>query len=366
MRRLLEDAPRETRSRRPVLEPPGWCGFEDSTHSAWLDPAFLTAGKVTFWMDDLAMPTFTWQAIKTSTKGPGSRSRHGLVHDREARVTILFGGIVWLGLGHGEMRSDTWELRDGDWTRVRLFRRPRARHRGAMVFDEELGFSVLFGGQDRGNNLLSDTWTYTGRRWRQQRIWWWRRPAPRCGHALAYDKEARQTVLFGGIGYFDRTLGDTWVFDGASWGKVLGPQPPARRYAGFAYDPDLRGCVLHGGAADDHGTVQFGDAWLFREGSWSQLPYEFETDVRDDHSLCYHRTAGTMVMLDGLGGERGVLAASASGWESVECEPLHPRLQCSPLAWDDGLEGLVLHGGERGHGGPQFDATLILRLATVD
>jgi hypothetical protein len=35
-----------------------------------------------------------------------------------------------------------------------------------------------------------------------------------------------------------------------------------RRYAAFAYDPDLTGCVLHGGAADDTGRKIFGDAWL--------------------------------------------------------------------------------------------------------
>jgi hypothetical protein len=43
--------------------------------------------------------------------------------------------------------------------------------------------------------------------------------------------------------------------------------------------------------------------------------------------------------------------------------PLHPRHQCAPLAWDDGLDGLVLHGGETGHAGHQYDSTLVLRLA---
>ena len=299
--------------------------------------------------------------IETDNEGPGPRSRHGLVYDRDAGATVLFGGIVWV-MG-GRLRSDTWELKDGEWSPVVAFRHPPARHRGAMVFDERRGFSVLFGGQAGSGAMLGDTWTYAGRRWQRQRARWWRRPAPRCGHALAFDEEAGQTVLFGGIGRSQRSLGDTWIFDGSSWQKVRGPYPPARRYAAFTYDPGLRGCVLHGGAVDDVGARQFGDAWLFRDRAWTRLPSGFETDDRDDHGLAYHRAAGTLVMLDSLRSARGVLAGSPDGWEPAPCVPLHPRHQCSPLAWDVGLDGLILHGGESRHGGPQFDVTLVLRLA---
>ena len=69
-------------------------------------------------------------------------------------------------------------------------------------------------------------------------------------------------------------------------------------------------------------------------------------------------------MLEGLGVVRGVLTGSFDGWIPASCAPLHPRHQCSPLAWDDRLDGLVLHGGETYHEGPQFDATLVLRLRT--
>jgi hypothetical protein len=41
-----------------------------------------------------------------------------------------------------------------------------------------------------------------------------------------------------------------------------------------------------------------------------RLPLGFDTDVRDDHGLAYHRAAKALVMLDGRRGARGVLAAS--------------------------------------------------------
>jgi hypothetical protein len=308
-----------------------------------------------------APPAFTWELVNSGDDSPGLRSRHCLAYDSNAGATVLFGGIVWVG--GGRLLSDTWELRDGYWAPVVSSRQPQSRHRGAMAYDSERGYSVLFGGQGVFNQMLGDTWIYQDRRWTRLRQWSWRRPSPRCGHALAFDEEAGEIILFGGITPWDRPLRDTWRFDGSCWRPVRGPSPPARRYAALAYDPHLRGCLLHGGAVDDRGRENFGDAWLFRDGAWTELPDPFWTDSRDDHGLAYHRAAQRLIMLEGVAGARGVLGLQRDGWCPVEVSPLHPRHQCSPLVWDDGLDGLVLHGGEARHGGPQFGTTLVLRLA---
>jgi hypothetical protein len=231
-----------------------------------------------------------------------------------------------------------------------------------MTYDGLRQHAVLFGGQGTWGALLRDTWIYADGGWRRWRPGWWAaRPSGRCGHGLAFDETTGMVVLFGGIGRSDQPLGDTWLFDGSSWQPVPGRAPPARRYAAFAYDPDLKGCVLHGGAEDDHGHRTFGDTWLFRENAWTPLGPEFDTDPRDDHGLAYHRGARRLVMLEGVAGARGILFREASGWRRAEIGLLHPRHQCSPLVWDEGLGGLVLHGGEVCHGGPQFDATLVLK-----
>lgn len=303
-----------------------------------------------------------WEVVATGRDGPGPRSRHGLVHDPVRRATVLFGGVIWRG--NGTLRSDTWELRDGDWTRVDCPTRPPARHRGAMVFDARRGNAVLFGGQGSWGNFHRDTWIYAAGRWDRWRPGWWAaRPSARAGHSMAYDEAAGVVVLFGGIGRFDRALGDTWLFDGGAWRPVSGPAPSPRRYAAFAYDPTLGGCVLHGGAEDDRGRRMYGDAWLFRDECWTDLGEAFDTDPRDDHGFAFHRAAGRLVMLEGTRGGRGVLVREADGWHDARLPWLHARHQCSPLVWDEALGGLVLHGGEAHHGGPQFDETLVLKLA---
>jgi hypothetical protein len=314
-------------------------------------------------MANEAARPFVWGAVADGSEGPGPRSRHVLAHHRDDGATVLFGGILWEE--DGRLLSDTWELRDRRWSRVDARTHPPPRHRGAMVYDGCRGCCLLFGGQGHGRGgfpMLGDTWTYAAGRWRRWRSWLGARPSPRCGHALAFDEEEGVVVLFGGIAPGDRSLGDTWRFDG-SWRAVPGPGPSPRRYAAFAYDPELRGCVLNGGSEDDAGRHSYGDTWLFRDGQWTRLADGFDTAAHDDHGLVYHRAAGRLVMFGGLGGPHGVLVREASGWRSVEAHALPPRFQCSPPAWDHELGGVVHHGGEVCHAGPQFDTTWVIRLA---
>jgi hypothetical protein len=302
---------------------------------------------------------FSWHVIASGQDGPGPRSRHGLVHDDLSRRTILFGGILWEG--NGRMLRDTWELSKGHWSKVDTSVSPPARHRGAMVYDSAGRFSVLFGGQDRQCRMLNDTWIYQEGSWRKGDSWFGRRPSKRCGHAMTFAEDMGVTVLFGGINPRDEALGDTWLFDGQRWKRLRGSGPPPRRYAAFAYHPGLKGSVLHGGAHDDHGRIQYGDTWLFRDGVWSQLPDAFTTSVRDDHALAFHHAASTFLMLGGLR-HSGLLAMTNSGWMKMNVAPLPAIRQCAPVAYDPILGGLVMYGGEVGHGGSQFDETLVLRL----
>lgn len=304
-------------------------------------------------------PTLGWETIASGDEGPGPRSRHELVYDRQANVAILFGGIIWDP--PRKLCSDTWELRGKEWRRVRTSDSPTPRHRSAMVYLPDRGQSLLFGGQGNQGEFLGDTWLYFGRAWHRSRSDD-TSPAPRCGHSLAFDEQQGVAVLFGGVGPGDRPFGDTWIFEGNNWKQIVVSAPDARRYAAFAYDPDLKGCLLHGGSEDDHSRHSYGDAWVFQDGRWTRLPKTFETEPRDDHGLAYHKVAKRLVMLEGVAGKRGVLKGDSSGWTAIAVNPLHPRHQCSPLAWDDELGGLLMHGGEVRHKGPQFDSTLLLRM----
>ncbi len=297
---------------------------------------------------------FTWHTL--DVHGPGSRSRHCLWYDSDRRATILFGGLVWHSPDDAEFPSGTWELRDGRWRPIDFYAAPPPRHRAAAAFDGRAGCAVLFGGQAQSNRFLGDTWLHKEGIWQRRRFW--RGPSPRCGHAMAYDEATGQVVLFGGIRPGSRPLGDTWLFDG-SWRRSPSFGPSPRRYAAFTYDPDLKGCVLHGGAEDDAGDVMYGDAWLFRAGDWERLQPSLSTSPRDDHALAYHRAAKRLVMVGGLRADC-LLVRAEDHWERFDASL--PRQQCAPVTYDEQLGGLLLYGGETGHGGAQYDSTMVLRL----
>jgi hypothetical protein len=162
------------------------------------------------------MPTkeFSWQPVAYGEHGPGPRSRHGLVYDEATNAIVLFGGILWKH--NGILLSDTWELREGHWSKIEVTTEPPARHRGGLVYDPVARCSVLFGGQtDR--QFMNDTWIYKDDRWKAHGWWFTRNPRRRCGHAMAFYPDMSVTVLFGGMSQWDLPLGDTWLFDGHRW-----------------------------------------------------------------------------------------------------------------------------------------------------
>ena len=100
-----------------------------------------------------------------------------------------------------------------------------------MAYDSVRDRVVLFGGRDRQNYILWDTWEWDGNDWILR--YPSRRPPARSEHAMAYDPVNRRTVLFGGSNsprYDSDTPGelldDTWVWDGTSWTQLFPETSP--------------------------------------------------------------------------------------------------------------------------------------------
>lgn len=94
-------------------------------------------------------------------------------------------------------------------------------------------------------------------------------PGPRGSAAVSFTGAG--VVLFGGAGCGAR-CGDTWVFDGAAWTDVTGTvgavAPEPRSQHALAYDSDRDEVVLFGGSG---GNGHVADTWVFRAGTWRRL-----------------------------------------------------------------------------------------------
>ena len=149
---------------------------------------------------------------------------------------------------------------------------PGPRFGAGMDFDGSDYYTLLFGGCSTtcGN---SSTWDFIGiagdAQWESHQPALTARNSPpvRMNASLAYFPNfgaAGAVVLFGGLGFPGRLLGDTWVYNGGNWANLSGlsPAPPARESAAMAYDYNNSSLVMFGGLGS---SGPLGDTWLFQD-----------------------------------------------------------------------------------------------------
>lgn len=208
-----------------------------------------------------------WVERTPSTSPPG-RSNHTLAYDGARHVTVLFGGS---GVSEPDL-GDTWEWDGTTWTQLTPAVSPPGRHGHALAYDSRRGVIVLFGGFNASAQYLADTWEWDGITWVQRTPMI--SPPPRRGHALAYDNQWQVIVLFGGMdGNGD--LADTWEWDGAAWTQRCGPSPfpapcaPApRSQHALAYDRRAALTILFGGFSEGN---LMNDTWGWDGNAWIAL-----------------------------------------------------------------------------------------------
>lgn len=147
---------------------------------------------------------------------------------------------------------------------------PEARYAAAMAYDEPHRKVVMFGGESSTAALLADTWLWDGAK--DVQAWQMTTPAvsppARKGAGMAYDPVSRKVVMFGGEGA-SGVLGDTWLWDGASWTQMSGAGPSARGGVQMAFDGSH--IVLFGGYTLSGGKqLPIGETWLWDGTQWQQ------------------------------------------------------------------------------------------------
>jgi hypothetical protein len=181
----------------------------------------------------LAQPILaqTWTPKSPTTKPP-ARSDTALASLEQQQKTVLFGGRI-IKDGYEVTGNDTW-LWDGvTWTQFTGTTAPPALYGHAMAADGPSSVVVFGGWGNCGEDPCNATWRFDGTKWTQIGVG---APAPnwRDGHAMAYDRNANQIVMFGGFHQGD----DTWVFKNSQWTQVFPAQAPSVR--GGTASPTMR------------------------------------------------------------------------------------------------------------------------------
>jgi hypothetical protein len=184
-------------------------------------------------------------ATSSATGDPGEPAGPAMAYDIATGQHVLFGGRA---PSSGPLLDDTWVLENDQWTLATTTDAPSPRWHHAMVYDENVGGVLLFGGNTAVNGSPSDeSWVFANGDW--SRIDVADPPEPRADHTLTWNPVRSRTVLIGGKS--NEVVQDVaWVFDSVAWEPVSIPGLPTNTSDHAAeYDALDDRLIVFGGAS---------------------------------------------------------------------------------------------------------------------
>lgn len=278
---------------------------------------------------------------------PSVRSGHDMAYDNESDRVILFGGETTPG--SRILNNETWayDLNSNTWVDRNPSPRPSARFAHAMAYDADSDEVILYGGEPGSG----ETWGYDY----NTNTWTNMSPStsPPVGMFVetAYDRESDRVILFGGV----PDSNETWAYDfnANTWTKENpSVSPSARGGQGMAYDAKSDRTVLFGGrnAAQD-----FGDTWAYDLNShtWRQMNPATAPSPRHGAAMAYDAGSdrailfgGTTVTGDITGGdETWVYDLNNDTWALEEKGTGPSARYGAVMAHDSESNRIVLFGG---------------------
>lgn len=221
------------------------------------------------------------------------------------------------------------------------------RNAHALAYDEDLSEVMLFGGADE-KQVLGDLWAWDGDAWQCLST---EGPSPRTFPALAYDGATNRLVLFGGNSVLFGTpedtstfLDDMWTWNGNSWNRVEVPTPPARAEAAMAYDRSRKRLVLFGGYRTEKGErIRLDDTWEWDGRSWTQMDADGPS-ARNGAAMAYDADRRRIVLFGGSGDAGDTWEWDGTRWMPVEPARSEPRFNPA-MAYDRREHAVIRFGG---------------------
>lgn len=231
----------------------------------------------------------------------------------------------------------------------------RARQLARMVYDNERGEFMLFGGFD-GSQPLDETWIYKSGAWSQR--FPAASPEARYGHSMVYDAFRKRVVMFGGTNGADM-FGGTWEWDGTVWTKLnLATHPSDRQNAAMAYNSTEHLTYLFGGSSP---TSTFpADTWTFDGTVWTKLTNPgpgspVDAQMLRHPSMAFDPVNDVMLMVaetqitGSVANENSLYNWDPAFHQWYEQEQQHmPAFIDISMTWDPRRQRIVLFGGYLG------------------
>jgi hypothetical protein len=300
--------------------------------------------------DGEKLETRTWDgaasswAVAMHPDLPLTRRDPGLAYDAVHGNIVMFSGRNPMNV-----LTDTWLWQAG-WQEVATTGPTFDGVPSPMVFDRDRGTVLLFGGDTTAHPARDQTWSWSGSGWilaaPPNPI-----PAERPGAAMAYDEARHRVVLFGGtVGLSPPTPNaETWLWDGTRWTEApAGPAPDPRSGHAMAYDAERGQVVLFGGCCGPNYAV-FGDTWLWNGSAWTKAEPMGLPGGRTGAAMAYERVRKRVVLMGG-GTEFGqwfqdTWSWDGTTWTQVATSESPQAREGAGMAFDEAQRRIILFGG---------------------
>jgi N-acetylneuraminic acid mutarotase len=249
--------------------------------------------------------------IYAAGESPPKMLGQRMIYDPVGQRIILFGGSYYSG--SYTFYGDTWsyDVAKAEWTKLTTTGSPNARFNHAMVYDSDRKEIVVFGGFSYSDRV-GDTWVYNIASNTWTNVTPDKSPSRRSDPGAAYDAKNKKVILFGGYGRDDVKCEDTWAYDSASntWAKMNPATHPQARYGGvMVYDSYTEKCLLFGGhmvqtTAPYNSLGYENEIWAYdyAADNWEKIPTTTKPPARYWHELAYDPEGNRIILFGGSQG----------------------------------------------------------------
>lgn len=272
---------------------------------------------------------------------PSVRGGHVLVHDAARGETLLIGGDS----EDAAQTTDSLWAWSGDTWRVVPAPGPGWRTLPAAAFDTRRERVLLFGGLRKfgqrryAESAEGDTWAWDGGSWGPLVV---NSPGPLDHHAMVWDEARGVLVVQGGASGGQIGPGETWTFDGERWtlaaDSAAGPGP--RVHHAMAYDGRRQRVVLFGGFSEAGDPPA--DVWEWDGRRWHRIPAA-GPGARRRHRMTYDAVRGVTVLFGGSD-DPSTWTWDGTEWR-VAATDGPPARDMHAMAWDTRRARVILFGG---------------------
>jgi hypothetical protein len=253
--------------------------------------------------------------------------------------------------------GETWTLNLTTlvWTNVTPANSPPERRFFGMVYDDQQDRFILFGGKNRDQRYLNDTWAYDlgNNQWTNMS------PSgditPRAYFSMAYDSSEHKVVMIGGATNNTNKVNETWIYDyvANSWTQKKNFPGMYLSQHAMAYEPGFKEMIVYG-----WNQGNYGETWSYSPGSdqWTNRSPVWQNMCSHGHSMAYDSRKGEIAL---YGGSSGIYQCSSlffynrtlNNWSMANPVTIPPERTLATMTYVEGLDELVIYAGYNFFGG---------------